>query len=132
MFSLQIKTCQQGKTCDFCICPLPHHVSHHILHVGGCRVNAASQLVVQLQDLLTVRPENGSPSPVPSGAVHAGLVVFLLVAAQQLSQFLGVGQEEGKRVRDTEQEEERGKEPSHSRVGHSDTVGCLGRPVRLQ
>lgn len=111
--------------------------SHHVLHVWGCGVNAASQLVVQLQNLFAVRPENGSPGPVPSSAARTVLVSLLQVATQQLPQLLGVRQEEGKCVRDADQEEDE-EQPDWSRAGHSDTFGCLSfsfrlsRPLRVQ
>lgn len=70
-------------------------MSHHVLHVRGSGVDGAPQLVVQLEDLLTVRPADGSSGPVASCVSGAVLVRFLLVAAQQLPELIGVGQEEG-------------------------------------
>lgn len=70
-------------------------MSHHVLHVGGSWVDAAPQLVVQLEYLLTVRPEDCSSSPAASCVASAVPVCFLLVAAQQLPELLGVWQEEG-------------------------------------
>ncbi len=71
-------------------------MSHHVFHIGGSGVNAAPQLVVQLEDLLVVRPADGSAGPVASCAVGDVLISFLLIAAQQLPELLRVGQEEGR------------------------------------
>lgn len=70
-------------------------MSHHVLHVGGSGVDGAPQLVVQLEDLLAVRPADGPSGPIARCVAVAVLVRFLLVAAQQLSELVGVGQEEG-------------------------------------
>lgn len=69
-------------------------MSHHVLHVGGSGVHFAPQLVVQLEDLLTVCPADGTAGPVAGCVAAAALLRFPLVAAQQLPELIGVGQEE--------------------------------------
>lgn len=98
-------------------------MSHHVFHIGGSGVDAAPQLVVQLEDLLTVRPADGPSGPIASRVAGAVLIHFLLVAAQQLPELLGVGQEDGGRVPDAQQQEGEGedREPGHGSAGHSDT-----------
>lgn len=57
-------------------------MSHHVLHVGGSGVNTAPQLVVKLDNLLTVRPADSSSVSIASCVACAVLVHFLLIAAQ--------------------------------------------------
>lgn len=89
-----------------------------MLHVGGRRVDAAPQLVVQLQDLLAVRPADVSPAPAASRVAGAVLVGVLLVAAQQLPELLGVWQEEGGRVSDGQEQDGEDGEPGGGGAGH--------------
>lgn len=91
--------------------------SYHVLHVGGRGVDAAPQLVVHLEDLLPVGPEDGAPAPAAACVAGAVQVRVLLVAAQQLPELLGVWQGEGSRVHDTE-----GQEPDNTEPGHCDTL----------
>lgn len=100
--------------------------SHHVLHVGGSGVDAAPQLVVQLEDLLTVRPADGSSGPIASGVAGAVVIRFLLVAAQQLPELLGVRQDERGRVPDAEQQEGEDREPGHDSAGHSEASEVWG------
>lgn len=93
-------------------------MSHHVLHVGGGRVDATPQLVVQLQDLLAVRPADVSPAPAASCVAGAVLVGVLLVAAQQLPELLGVRQEEGGRVSDGQEQDGEDGEPGGGGAGH--------------
>lgn len=96
--------------------------SHHVLHVGGSGIDSAPQLVVQLQDLLAVRPADGPAVPaaaccrrrVPC-AVH-----FLPVAPQQLLELRRVRQEEGGGVCDAEEQDGEGREQSRGEGGHPD------------
>lgn len=84
-----------------------------MLHVGGGGIDSAPQLVVQLQDLLAVRPADGPPVPAAacsccsciSSAVH-----FLHVAAQQLPEPRGLPQEEGGGVAHAEEQDGEGRE----------------------
>lgn len=69
---------------------------------------------MQLEDLLTVRPEDRSSSPAASCVAGAVPVCFLLVAAQELPEFLGVWQEEGSGVSGTQHQEQDNREPGHS------------------
>lgn len=96
-------------------------MSHHVLHVGGSGVDRAPELVVQLEDLLAVRPADGSSGPVAGCVAGAALVRFLLVAAQQLPELLGVGQEERGRVPGAQQQGGEESEPGHGGAGHPDT-----------
>ncbi len=109
-------------------------MSHHVLHVGGSGIDAASQLVVQLEDLLAVRPADCSSGPTASRVAGAVLIRFLLVAAQQLPELLGIRQEEGGRVPDAQQQEGEGedREPGHGSAGHGDTSAVVGQTFRLQ
>lgn len=98
--------------------------THHVLHVGGSGIDSAPQLVVQLQDLLTVRPADGPAAPAAacsccscvSCAVH-----FLPVAAQKLPELRGALQEEGGGVSDAEEQDGEGGEQSGGGGGHPDT-----------
>ena len=90
-----------------------------MLHVCGSRVDATPQLVVQLEDLLAVRPADGSAGPI--ARCVAGLICSLLVAAQQLPQLFGVGEEEERRVSDAQQQQGEDEEPGHGGTGHPDT-----------
>lgn len=101
-------------------------MSHHVLHVGGSGVDARPQIVVQLDDLLTVGPADGSSAPVAGRVADAVPVRLLLVTAQQLPQLLGVGQEEGSRVPDAEQQEGQDRKPGHGGAGHFLHFSCLG------
>lgn len=92
-----------------------------MLHVGGSGVDFTPQLVVQLKDLLTVGPADGSSGPVARCVAGAVLAQFLLVAAQQLPELLGVWQKKGSRVRDAQEQDGEEREPGHGGVGHSDT-----------
>lgn len=96
-------------------------MSHHVLHVWGSRVDAAPQLVVQLEDLLTVGPEDCSSTPAASCVAGAVLLCFSLVAAQQFPELLGVWQEGGSWVPDTQHQEWDNVQPGHGSAGHSDT-----------
>lgn len=99
-------------------------MSHHVFHVAGSGVDAAPQLVVQQEDLLTVRPADGSSGPIASRVAGSVLTRFPLVAAQKLPELLGVREEEGGRVPDTQQQEGEGedREPGHGgSTGHFDT-----------
>lgn len=110
-------------------------MSDHILHVWGCWVDAASQLVVQLDDLLTVRPADGPTGPIASRVAAGAVVVcFLLVTAQQLPELLRVRQEEGTRVPDAQQQEGEGedREPGHGSAGHSSTSAVWVWTVRAE
>ena len=108
---------------------------HHVLHVGGRGVDAPPQLVVQLEDLLAVRPADGPSAPPPGRVAGAVPVCFLLVAAQKLLELLGVGQVEGSRVPYAQQQEGEHRKPGGGGgggAGHSDNWGCVGRTVGLQ
>lgn len=76
---------------------------------------------MQLKDLLTVGPADGSPGPITRCVAGAVLAQSLLVAAQQLPELLGVWQKEGSRVRDAQEQDGEEREPGHGSAGHSDT-----------
>lgn len=81
---------------------------HHVLHVSRAGVHRAPQLVVQLEDLLPVRPADGTSAPA-AASILAGAVVthfLVLVATQQLPELLGVGQEERRRASEPREEQE--------------------------
>lgn len=96
-------------------------MSHHVLHVGGGGADLTPQLVVQLKDLLTVGPEDGSSSPVTRRIAAIAGVNFPLVAAQQLPELIGVWQEEGGRISETQEQHRGDEEAGHGSAGHRGT-----------
>lgn len=94
--------------------------SHHVLHVGGSGIDSAPQLVVQLQDLLAVRPADGPAAPAAACSCCCSCAVHLLIAAQQLPELRGVLQEEGGAVPDAEEQDGEGGEQSGGGGGHPD------------
>lgn len=75
---------------------------------------------MQLEDLLAVRPLNGTPGPVARSVAPADGVHFPPIAPQQLPELLRVWQEEGSRACDA-QEQEGDEKPGRGSAAHFGT-----------
>lgn len=101
-----------------------------MLHVGGSGIDSAPQLVVQLQDLLAVRPADGPAAPADAcSCCRSCAVHFLPVAAQQLPELRGVLKEEAGGVSDAEEQDGEGGEQSGGGGGHPDAFSQESRVV---